>query len=121
MSDNGWNQSGYEKSIKVQAKKLGNVIDETIIKKIRLAKIDVEGAEEQVVNGMLDVLQINSFDVWCEVRGENSDRNPGSYKAVIRLLEPLGYKPYCYDGKELREFMSNDIQQVFDIVFKCKK
>ena len=118
MSDKGWENSGYSHSIKVKTKRLDKIItDKEIINKIKLAKIDVEGAEKYVVEGMENLLKLNHFDIWCEVRGEQSDRNPGSYKDVCDLLKPYGYRPYIFDGSTISEFSSSYVQQVFDLLF----
>lgn len=59
---------------------------------IRLVKIDVEGAEEQLVEGMAQFLaEGHRPAVWCEVRGDGSNRNGGSFRSVRRRLESAGY------------------------------
>jgi len=118
MSNRGWKDSVYSHIIKVRTQKLDRiVIDTETISQIKLIKVDVEGAEQAVVEGMEDLLKRNRIDIWCEVRGEQSDRNPGSYKKVLSFLKPLGYQPYIYDGISVQRFSQKDIQQVFDILF----
>ncbi len=59
---------------------------------VRLIKIDVEGLEAQVIAGMVPVLTGECRpDIWCEVRGDRSGRNGGSFREVCRLLEGKGY------------------------------
>jgi FkbM family methyltransferase len=118
MSNRGWKDSVYSHIIKVRTQRLDRiVIDTETISQIKLIKVDVEGAEQAVVEGMEDLLKRNRIDIWCEVRGEQSDRNPGSYKKVLSFLKPLGYQPYIYDGISVQRFSQKDIQQVFDILF----
>lgn len=117
-SDKGWENSGYSHSVKVKTQRLDTLITDTeTINRIKLAKIDVEGAEKFVIEGMQGLLERNRIDIWCEVRGEASDRNPGSYKEVCNILMPLGYQPYLYDGNTLHKFSKEDVSQVFDLLF----
>lgn len=119
-SNRGWEDSGYSHTVNVKTQRLDNIItDAQIISKIKLAKIDVEGAEQSVVEGMEGLLKRNRIDIWCEVRGEQSDRNPGSYKEVCDFLKTLGYRSYVYDGQTLHEFSTRHITQVFDMLFVC--
>lgn len=118
MSDRGWEHCDYSRTVRVDCRRLDEVIDdEETIRRIRLAKIDVEGAEESVVRGMERLLARNRFDIWCEVRGPESDRNPGSYARVCDCLEAWGYRPHIYDGISLREFAAQDVRRVFDLLF----
>ena len=118
MSDRGWEESGYSHSIKVRTQRLDRmVVDARTISQIKLAKIDVEGAEQAVVEGMEELLKRNRIDIWCEVRGEQSDRHPGSYRNVCGFLEALGYQPYVFDGTSLQRFSRRDIRRVFDLLF----
>jgi FkbM family methyltransferase len=53
MSNRGWEESCYSHSVKVKTQRLDDIIaDPETIGRIKLAKIDVEGAEEAVVEGM---------------------------------------------------------------------
>ena len=118
MSDRGWDACDYSHAVRVECRRLDEIMgDAEWIDRIRLAKIDVEGAEEAVVRGMEGLLARNRFDIWCEVRGEQSDRNPGSYARVCGYLEARGYRPYTYDGYCLREFTQQDVRRVFDLLF----
>ncbi len=68
--------------------------------RVGLLKIDVEGEEVRTVAGMLKSLAHAAFPpIWCEVRGpKGSTRAPGTFDPVLRLLTPLGYRPYRWDG-----------------------
>lgn len=118
MSNRGYEQSDYAGIVRVGCRRLDEIIvDDDTIRMIRLAKIDVEGGEEAVVEGMESILEKNRFDIWCEVRGEQSDRNPGSYAKVCRRLDALGYQPYVYEEGRPRRFVPDDIRRVFDLLF----
>lgn len=88
--------------------------------RIRLVKVDVEGFEEKTIGGMTAFLeQGHRPDIWCEVRGDLSTRNGGSYRAVRSLLAPFGYTaldgmsetPRILDEAELPR------RGVFDLLF----
>jgi FkbM family methyltransferase len=118
MSNRGWEESCYSHSVKVKTQRLDDIIaDPETIGRIKLAKIDVEGAEEAVVEGMESLLKKKRIDIWCEVRGEKSDRNPCSYLSVAHSLKALDYQPLIYDGEYLAPFSEKHIRQVFDILF----
>lgn len=111
----------YDNSIEVPTERLDNIItDKNILKLIRIIKVDVEGNEENVVKGFEKILNYIKPDIWCEVRSEESSRNSGSYKRVIRYLSEFGYKPYIYNGSEMMLFNEKYKKQVFDILFKSE-
>jgi FkbM family methyltransferase len=89
---------------------------------IGLIKVDVEGFEENVIEGMKEYLDEGFRPViWCEVRGSASGRNGGSYARVNRALQMFGYKPYdplksLHHDVDLRDY---DDRGVFDICFIC--
>jgi len=121
MSAAGWEASGYSHTIKIRTQRLDKMeLDPDLIRKIRLIKIDVEGAEKSVVTGMEGLLKEHTFDIWCEVRGDDSDRNPGSYRDICHYLEQFEYQPMIYDGKKLKTFNEGHVKQVFDILFRKK-
>jgi len=73
-------------SIEVTAKKLDNVLlDELGVEKVDWVKIDVEGAEYEVLKGMAETLTRFKPKVIVEVGRKNIER-------VVCLLENLGYE-----------------------------
>lgn len=60
---------------------------------ICLIKVDVEGVEVELIEGMMATLEDRSFrpDIWCEVRGDAAGRAAGSCRTVRALLERYGY------------------------------
>lgn len=117
MSEKGWQFSGYSAEVQVPTERLDALITDNA--PIKLLKIDVEGHEEAVVRGAEGLFAKNQVEsVWCEVRGPSSDRNPNSYKEVIDLLAPHGFKPYTFTNGEARPFdPEGDVQQYFDLLF----
>ena len=93
------------------------------LSKIRLVKIDVEGLEAQVVAGMGDALRSGwRPHIWCEVRGDGSGRNGGSYRKVREDLEGFGYAAHELKGG--CDVALNEIdlarRSVFDLLFTPK-
>jgi FkbM family methyltransferase len=90
------------------------------LSKIRLIKIDVEGLEAEVVAGMGDALRGDwRPDIWCEVRGDRSGRNGGSYRTVRESLRAFGYVAReLKDGRDVA-LDERDLAQrtVFDLLF----
>jgi FkbM family methyltransferase len=88
--------------------------------KVRLIKIDVEGFEAETVAGMRGFLETGVRPhIWCELRGDASGRNGGSYRSV---RETLGHFGYCMRrlrrNVELQESESELAQKgVFDALF----
>ncbi|MDB6060065.1 MAG: FkbM family methyltransferase [Verrucomicrobiaceae bacterium] len=114
--------SMYARTVKVKTQRIDAAItDANVIERIKLAKIDVEGAEELVVSGMTGLLKKNPFAIWCEVRGPQSSRNPNSCQKVIDILAPLGYHAYVFEGRSLEVFSDRHVQQVFDLIFLQNK
>jgi FkbM family methyltransferase len=90
------------------------------LSKIRLIKIDVEGLEAEVVAGMVDPLRGGwRPHIWCEVRGDRSGRNGGSYRAVRDTLSAFGYVAReLKDGRDValdEQELAN--RMVFDLLF----
>jgi FkbM family methyltransferase len=88
--------------------------------KIRMIKIDVEGFEGEAVRGMYKFLDAGHRpEIWCEVRGELSERNGGSCHVVTEILRDFGYEPHEYvDGKPVAVDSSAFAgRSVFDLLF----
>ena len=60
--------------------------------RILIIKVDVEGFEAQVIRGMRGLLDCGVRPhIWCEVRGDRSGRNGGSFRQVRDVLAGYGY------------------------------
>jgi FkbM family methyltransferase len=68
------------------------------IKKLDMIKVDVEGYENEVIEGGLKVLTTMKPDLFVEIyKGSNSNPDPGK---TVRTLLDLGYKAWVMvDGK----------------------
>jgi FkbM family methyltransferase len=63
--------------------------------RLRLIKLDVEGAEASAVQGLDAFLDSHSARpvIWCEVRGDTGLRGSGSAGEVAEILARHGYEP----------------------------
>ena len=94
--------------------------------RIALVKIDVEGAEGATVRGMVDFLSGGyTPDIWCEVRGNVTDRGHGSFAVVRNTLQEFGY--FTLDAPEMdapRPVPSDNVlgsRGVFDLLFRAER
>lgn len=98
-------------SITVQMKKLDDVLAEQKISKVDLIKIDVEGAENQVLGGANKLLAQQSPKLIIDIH--DIDR-----KKLFRTLEKFGFKIFDYSTNKLvkideKEFISRKINEIF--------
>jgi FkbM family methyltransferase len=117
-----WGDSGYARKISVQVDSFDQVFENDInnLRVFHLVKVDVEGHEEAVVTGMKNALEKGLVkNLWCEVRGPGSDRNPSSYMGVCQAMTEHGYEPYLYCRGKIKPFDpdSDNIPQYFDLLF----
>jgi FkbM family methyltransferase len=114
--------SRYRDSIRVCVRTLDTLVKEHAleVQKIRLIKIDVEGAEARTISGMIETLVQASYpDLWIEVRGpRGSDRAPDTFCEVDRQLGQLGYKAYRWAEGRNRPVTTRDVLGREDILFR---
>ena len=86
---------------------------------VRAIKIDVEGEEARVAEGMLGYLQRARLPpIWAEVRGPGgSARAPDTFAAMARLLRPLGYRAFRWRTDSVTEVSEGDVREQEDILF----
>lgn len=91
------------------------------LSRIALVKIDVEGVEARTLEGMRASLPAAGRPpVWIEVRGpEGSTRSPETFRAVLAVVQPLGYRPFqIVDGTE-RGVSVDDVRGREDVLLRC--
>jgi hypothetical protein len=68
-----------------------------------LIKIDVEGFEDEVLKGAQALVRKHRPDIICEILPGAEE----STEAIGNMLEPLGYRWYCFEnsGLEAREHL----------------
>ena len=86
---------------------------------IGLVKIDVEGFEAKAVRGMTEFLVDGPRPaIWCEVRGDLSGRNGGSFRDVCEILFPFGYSAFDVGNTPTQAQESWGNRGVFDLLFR---
>jgi FkbM family methyltransferase len=88
---------------------------------ISLIKVDVEGAESEMVSGMRGFLNGGYRPaIWCEVRGDKSGRAPGSCRQVSAFLAEFDYR--AVELVHGRRRSANPVEfrnrAVFDLLFE---
>lgn len=117
-------EAGLVSSIKVQTARFDRIVNERSFScsAVRLIKIDVEGAEEKVVNGMRGFFE-EGFrpDIWCEVRGAESTRAANTWKPVVEFFMRYGYEPFASNGRKFTgEEAGQLLPPVFDLLFTTR-
>jgi FkbM family methyltransferase len=89
--------------------------------RIKLLKVDVEGAEARTIAGALTMLKdAGRPAVWCEVRGpEGSKRAPSTFGDVMGHLRALGYKAYRWNESGVTNVDVQDVRGREDILFRA--
>jgi FkbM family methyltransferase len=79
-------------------------------------KIDTEGSEHKVLEGLKDTIKKYKPVIMVE-------KNQLNYKRIIVYLRSYDYRPYLYQGKVLVVFKNakNTTQDHSNIIFICKK
>lgn len=122
LGDGGWHASGYDRVVEVQVSTFDRCIEELGVASecIQLIKIDVEGNEEHTLVGMSRYLSdANAAPIWCEVRGNGSDRGENNYRQIVPFMRQFGYGAYRLTGAVLARFTADadSPAQVFDLLF----
>lgn len=121
------NALGYKRGGSVPVRTFSELAREGVfgpLDRVSLIKIDVEGFEVEMVEGMADALADGSFrpDLWVEVRGDTAGRAAGSFRKVRAFLESHGYATrWIRNGQDValdeREMAS---EQVYDLLFTTR-
>ena len=80
---------------KIKTKKLDDVLPDN---KIGFIKIDVEGHEENVLNGATEIIKKNKPVLLIEIEEKHSKKN---VKETINFINGLGYKSYYLSSHNL--------------------
>lgn len=76
----------------VPVQTIDTFITQQQVSKVDFIKIDVEGAEEQVIKGGIETLKKFKPDLFIEIyKGVNSNNNP---EHTVQMLLDIGYKAY---------------------------
>ncbi len=92
-----WLQKNPAKEIKVEGKKLDDLLAEENITP-DFIKIDVEGAEDQVIKGLSDTLQKATPLVALEYLADERENTP--HQIAEKLLRSFGYRAHLIDKED---------------------
>ena len=82
-------------TFKIKTKKLDDIL---VNNNIGFIKIDVEGHEENVLNGAIEIIKRNKPVLLVEIEEKHSKKN---VKESINFINSLGYKSYYLSGLNL--------------------
>jgi FkbM family methyltransferase len=85
LADEVYADNSFQKE-KVRVRRLDDLVQEAGIGSVKMMKIDVEGAEQYVIEGALNTLKTNKPKLLIEIHSVIAMLN------VTQLLYPLGYK-----------------------------
>jgi hypothetical protein len=91
---------------KVQVVRLDDLIEKLEVKQVDFVKIDVEGFESEVLDGMKRTIEKYKPIIFCEIHGENK-ANPDP-AATLSFMADLGYTAFALESGELRQTTSHD-------------
>lgn len=117
-----WSSDQHE-HIKVKCQTLDAVCKTNDIDKIKLLKIDVEGAHFLVLHGATRMLSQRTIDlIICEA-GTNTQHISGrTDKELLTQMVEYGYSPFLHDGDDLvRAFASQEHHGIVDFIFISNK
>jgi FkbM family methyltransferase len=120
------NSNNVFESVSVPVKKLDNVLDIKSIKGPLLVKIDVEGFEHQVLQGMENLLERPDINLVCEITDQWLRQADSSAASLFEFLRSRGFSAYLpkitYKNifkENLELILLNDVpnDRQFDVVF----
>ena len=113
------NDPQFRGAVEVKVEILDKYSEANLDERVRMFKIDVEGEEVRVLEGMLGTLtRLGKPAVWAEVRGpDGSDRAPDTFAPMLRLLAPLGYRAFRWRPDSVTEVGEADVRVQEDILF----
>jgi FkbM family methyltransferase len=95
--------------ISVLCMSLDDLLPKLALKRIDFVKIDVEGFEQKVLEGMKLIIDKFNPVIFCEIyKGTDSNEDP---EATVKYLINKGYKAFVYDGVNLTSFVKHDDTQ----------
>lgn len=90
--------------IVIRGEPLSNLLTENEISTARLIKIDVEGAEYSVVQGMMNIINILSDDAEIVVEITPSAYGEGQLQEIFDIFSSAGFSPYKLENIYMRSF-----------------
>jgi FkbM family methyltransferase len=116
----------------VDGRPLSDVLEMDVIRRARMIKIDVEGAEWLVLNGIENIIDklSDNLELIVEVNQENIDKIFGMESSILKIFSINGFSIFCIDNSytinsyvyqseiKLNSFDRNSIVQGGDFIIK---
>jgi FkbM family methyltransferase len=94
------------KTQKILSCRLDRIFSDLNLPRLDFVKIDVEGLEQKVFEGLVWVLDYYKPIIFCEIYGgENSNINPNE---TVRFIIDRGYEAYIAKDAELVKYVAHD-------------
>lgn len=109
-----------ETTIQVEVRKLDDYIRENGIERIDFMKIDVEGAEKLVLEGMKETLSKKGLQpkiLLVELYDPNFIHYNTSVSEILTFFNSYGYKPYVIPKKQLVPFAKEHFNIYYNVFF----
>lgn len=116
--------TGMRKELKVISSDITTIdsyAKEKNIQRIDIMKIDVEGAENLVINGSASVFSNPSLRprlILMELYDDHFKKFDTSIKKVVSLLGQYGYKPFIFENKIKTKFIDRHHNRMCNVFFE---
>jgi len=94
-------------SMKVQGRTLDSIVREHAVRRVSFIKIDVEGAEVEVLRGAVETLQRYRPTVLCEIGYENRESSSEGVTNLFEILRLVNYD--CLDVTTKRILNADEV------------
>jgi FkbM family methyltransferase len=105
----------------VQTTTLDSYIQEKKIRRVRLIKIDTEGAEMKILRGAKDLLSSTAPDLIVEVVDDHLKVAGSNRNELLSYLERFGYKPFIFTSNGLKPYIDSKGQPTPNLFFTKRK
>ena len=103
---------------RVKAIKLDDFIASNQIRKVKLIKIDIEGAELFALKGMANTIRQFKPTVLIEISESVLGENSASGKEIFKMMENHGYSPYIIEPTgDIKSYDSDSDKKATNYVF----
>ena len=90
----GGNASGNHQSVEVKCHRVDDIVTTDEYKDLKLIKIDVEGSEYEVLQGMSNLLRHFNGILICEITPGVSEDDPNHINEIYSILKAQGFKGF---------------------------
>lgn len=107
-------KSGALVEAEVPAERLADVVDRDTMKRVRVIKIDVEGAEARVIDGMMPLLAYAgpSLEIVVEIRPQTLLEQGRDVNQIFAAFAHYGFHPYALlNDYSARDYMESRLPE----------